>query len=263
MALRSRVFLHGFTVVSNREVARDVVRMELRSPELAATIRPGQFINIEVPGDARHLLRIPLSFASASAETGTVELIYAVVGEGTRRLSHMGQGQTSTALGPGGNGWACPEAGRTLLVAGGAGAPPIIAAAGMLAERGLRFDVILGARSADRLWGQREARCYGAGQLSVTTDDGSYGLRGTTTDAMARLLKGRGYDLVMSCGPAPMMAGVARLAAERNIPCQVSVERLMACGFGVCSCCNVALATGGNRSCCMDGPVFDADEVAW
>ena len=97
MALRSRVFLHGFTVVSNREVARDVVRMELRSPELAATIRPGQFINIEVPGDARHLLRIPLSFASASAEAGTVELIYAIVGEGTRRLSHMGQGQTSTA----------------------------------------------------------------------------------------------------------------------------------------------------------------------
>ena len=59
------------------------------------------------------------------------------------------------------------------------------------------------------------------------------------------------------------MAGVARLAAERNIPCQVSVERLMACGFGACSCCNVALATGGNRSCCMDGPVFDADEVSW
>lgn len=175
----------------------------------------------------------------------------------------MGQGQTSTALGPGGNGWACPDAGRTLLVAGGAGAPPIIAAAGMLAERGLRFDVILGARSADRLWGQREARCYGAGQVSVTTDDGSYGLRGTATDVMARLLEGRGYDLVMSCGPSPMMAGVARLAAERNIPCQVSVERLMACGFGACSCCNVALATGGNRSCCMDGPVFDADEVAW
>lgn len=148
-------------------------------------------------------------------------------------------------------------------MAGGVGAPPVIAAARMLAQAGLPFDVVLGAQSADRLWGPDQARALGAGEVLVTTDDGSAGIRGFTTAGMEELVGRHGYDLVMTCGPTPMMAGVARLAADMGMACQASLEKLMGCGFGACNCCNVAMVQGGYKSCCTDGPVFDASEVAW
>ena len=97
----------------------------------------------------------------------------------------------------------------------------------------------------------------------MTTDDGTRGLRGFTTDGMVELMSRNGYSCVLTCGPEPMMAGVARLCHERGIACQVSMERMMTCGFGACSTCNVAMRRGGYASTCMDGPVFDAEEVAW
>lgn len=261
----SGVGLHEFEVVSNEEVATSTWRLVLRAPALAGSIRPGQFMNLEVPGDPSHPLRIPLSFASADAVAGTVDLVYAVVGEGTERLSHMAPGQHSTAVGPSGHGWRLPEPVpvRVLLVAGGVGAPPIVAAAGMLAGAGVPFDAVLGAQTASRLWGEERLSSLGAGTVLVTTDDGSRGIKGFTTDAMSRLLGERDYGLVMSCGPQPMMAGVARLARSAGIACQVSTERMMGCGFGACNSCNVTMAAGGYRSCCSDGPVFDAEELAW
>ena len=263
MIPRSGVYLHDFTVVVNEPVARDIYMLVMRSPELARSLKPGQFMNVEVPGDRRHLFRIPLSFAHADGESGTVELVYAVVGEGTARLASMASGDTSTVLGPGGNGWTCPKGGRTLLVAGGVGAPPIVAAAQMGGEAGLPFDVVLGAQTKDKLWGESEARALGADEVLVTTDDGTYGIKGFTTNAMEELVSRHDYDTVMTCGPTPMMAGIARLAQEHGIACQASLEKLMGCGFGVCNCCNVAMVGGGYKSCCTDGPVFDASEVAW
>ncbi len=255
------VGLHGFEVVSNDEVAEGVFRLVLRSPEVARSIVPGQFMNLRVPGDASHILRIPLSFSHADAQAGTVEVVYAVVGEGTGRLSLMRAGKRSDLIGPAGTGWRGGASGRALLVAGGVGAPPLVAAAGMLAKEGTAFDAILGAQSASRLWGRERLLELGAGTVTTTTDDGTAGLRGLTTDAMAQLLAARTYAQVYTCGPAPMMAGVARLAAVHDIACQVSCEQLMGCGFGVCACCNVRAAHGGYKSCCTDGPVFDAREV--
>ena len=97
----------------------------------------------------------------------------------------------------------------------------------------------------------------------VTTDDGSAGRRGFTTDALAELLANSDYDVVYTCGPEVMMAGVARLCHEAGVACRVSMERMMCCGFGACGTCNVAMVDGTYKSCCKDGPVFDAEEVAW
>ena len=97
----------------------------------------------------------------------------------------------------------------------------------------------------------------------VTTDDGTAGRAGFTTQAMEELLAANDYAQVYTCGPNVMMAGVARLAERAGIACQASLERMMGCGFGACSCCNVALRAGGYALCCQDGPVFDAEEVAW
>lgn len=264
--------LTPFEVVSNDQVASDIWRMVCRT-SVARTIAPGQFVNIHVPGDGSHILRIPLSFAHADAQNETLELVYAVVGEGTRRLAYMRPQESSTLVGPCGHGWTLPQAqGRALLVAGGVGLPPIVACARMLAEQGVGFDAIVGAQTAEKHVENllntlrtipKAEGCDCARHVLVTTDDGTLGIRGFTTSAMENILAENAYSCVYTCGPNIMMAGVARLAQLRNIDCQVSMERMMGCGFGACSCCNVKLVKGGYALCCTDGPVFDALEVAW
>ncbi|MBO7675257.1 MAG: dihydroorotate dehydrogenase electron transfer subunit [Atopobiaceae bacterium] len=263
---------YDFEVMTNEQVAQDVWCMRCHT-DLAALLSPGQFVNIQVPGNAAHVLRIPLSFSRTDAKARTLELVFAVVGEGTRRLSAMQAGQTSTMVGPCGKGWQLPtRKGRALLVAGGVGLPPIVACARMLTQAGVGFDAIVGAQTSDKhvdyLLDELRALapcegCDCARKVLVTTDDGSRGIRGFTTAAMRNMLAEHAYGTVYTCGPQPMMAGVAKLAASAGSDCQASLERMMGCGFGACSCCNVALASGGYALCCTDGPVFDAKEVAW
>lgn len=282
--VRDGVTLHPFTVVSNEVAAEGVFRLRVECA-VARDIRPGQFVNVEVPGDRAHLLRVPLSFSRALAEEGRLELLYAVVGEGTRRLAEMAPGSTSTLVGPCGRGWRLPTApGRALLVAGGIGLPPVLAAARMLAEAKIGFDVVVGARTKSMLVfpDSDEVLHYGGVMLPengweggydadrtliITTDDGSSdeaSARGRyATEGMEDLLRTRDYAQVYACGPMVMMSGVARIASERGMACQVSLERMMGCGFGACGCCNVALVSGGYALCCQDGPVFDAGEVVW
>lgn len=257
--------VHEVTLVSNEPAGDGLMRAVLSAPSVAHRLHPGQFLNVAVPGDRSELLRIPLSFASADGAAGTVELVYAVVGEGTRRLSHMAAGDKTTVVAPCGRPWPAPPegAGRVCVVSGGVGVAPVVACAGMLAEAEVPFDAVVGAQTAGRLWGVDRIRGLGAGEVVVTTDDGSAGRRGFTTDALAELLASRHYDLVYTCGPEPMMAGVARLCHEAQVPCRVSMERMMCCGFGACGTCNVAMRDGSYKSCCKDGPVFDAEEVAW
>lgn len=256
--------VHDFTVVTNERVADGLMRIVFSAPELAAALAPGQFVNVHVPGDASQILRIPLSFSHADAASGTVEIVYAVVGDGTRRLSEMAAGEASTAVGPCGSPWPAVEgAGRACVVAGGVGITPIVACARMLAASGVAFDAVVGAQTSGRLWGADALEGLGAGTVAVTTDDGTAGRRGFTTDALADLLAAGDYDVVYACGPEVMMAGVARLCREAGVACRVSMERMMCCGFGACGTCNVAMADGTYKSCCKDGPVFDAEEVAW
>lgn len=264
--------VHEFRVIENMSVADGIWRMRCATP-VSALLRPGQFVNVHVPNDASHILRVPLSFSRADKKNNVLELVYAVVGEGTRRLSEMREGDTSTMVGPCGNGWSLPKAeGRALLVAGGVGLPPILACARMLADEGIGFDVIVGAQTSARhvepildelrSLPMREG-CDCTRTVVLTTDDGTRGMRGFATTAMQDMLAERSYGSCYSCGPNVMMGGVANLARSRNIACQVSLERMMGCGFGACSCCNVELVGGGYALCCSDGPVFDASEVVW
>ena len=112
MPTPSTARMHDFEVVSNQEIADGIFSLVISAPKLASALKPGQFVNIAVPGDASSLLRVPLSFYRSDAEAGTVELWYAVVGDDTRRLSQMGPGSKSNLLGPGGRGWLVPEIGR-------------------------------------------------------------------------------------------------------------------------------------------------------
>lgn len=264
---QGKVSQHAFDVLRNEPAAEGIWRLVISS-SVAATIMPGQFMNLAVPGDGSHILRIPLSFKCANADDSTVELLYAVVGEGTKRLSLMREGDSSVLTGPCGRGWWLPKnEGRALLVAGGIGLPPILAAAGMLAGEGVPYDMVVGVRTASLLLHDdldAMASAMGEdGQLVICTDDGSFGQHGFTTDATQDLLDKQSYGQLYTCGAALMMAGVAKIAAEHQLACQASLERMMGCGFGACSCCNVELASGGYALCCQDGPVFDATEVVW
>lgn len=264
MQATSRVQENAFTVVSNDRVAEGVWRMVAESPHLAGELAPGQFVNVAVPGNKAHLLRVPLSFAGVDAAAGTIEFVYAAVGDATRRMARMVPGDESAMTGPCGRGWKEPLwEGRVLLVAGGIGVTPVVAAARWLAGRDVPFDAVVGAQTAARLWGTEELAAAGAGQVVVTTDDGTAGTRGFTTVEVERLLGESDYAEVMTCGPNVMMAGVSRLAEDDGLDCQVSLERMMGCGFGACNTCNVALRRGGYASCCLDGPVFYGREVAW
>lgn len=260
MPTPSSARMHDFEVVRNEPIADGIWSITLRAPKLASAIKPGQFVNIAVPGPAPTLLRVPLSYAAADAEAGTVELWYAVVGDGTRRLSQMQPGDTSNLLGPGGRGWAVPAgAKRALLVAGGIGVPPVLCAARACVEAGCAVDVVVGAATAGKLVGLDDLAELGA-NVTVMTDDGSAGEKGFTTAAAERLLAENAYDYVASCGPAVMMEGVAKLAAAAGVFCEVSLERMMSCGFGACNTCNVE-TVDGMKGACMCGPVFDASKV--
>ncbi len=260
--------VHSVSVISNEEIAQDTWRIVLRAPDLAREIQAGQFINLGVPGDRRHLLRLPFAPSRTCTDEGTLDLIYSVVGEGTQRLTALKTCDTSTCIGPLGNGWKLSEVvGRPLLAAGGAGLAPIIfAAEAICSTYHIPCDAVIAAKSASYLPSSELGRLEQVlisvdGSLIVTTDDGSRGMAGFASVGVEQLLNEHSYTNILCCGPQPMMTAIAALAAIHEIECQVSLERMMGCGFGACNCCSVDLADGRRVACCTEGPVFHAREV--
>ena len=207
------------------------------------------------------LLRRPISLCEIRPEAGEISLIYRVVGRGTRALSAVPPGAVVDLLGPLGRSFPDPRAGqgRLVLIGGGLGIPPMAAAARWAMQSGRDAVAILGARTARYLAGAREVAETGIPVITVT-DDGSAGEQGLVTDALDRLLIERVGE-VWACGPEPMLVAVKERCAAAGIPCFVSVERHMACGFGACLGCTVPRAGGGYLKTCQDGPVFPAEEV--
>lgn len=251
--------IHDFEVVVNEQVADGVMRLVIKAPALASAIKPGQFMSFEVPGDARELVRIPVSFSAASADEGTIETYFAVVGAGTQRMAAWKPGFTATVLGPGGNGWFVPDGtSKALVVAGGIGITPIIAASTMLEDAGIEHDAVVGSQTVNKLL--EADTLIGCGEVHITTDDGTAGTPGFVTAEVEPMLATGAYDLVLCCGPAPCMASVAKVAVAANVKCLVSLERMMTCGFGACNTCNVE-TKDGMQGACTKGPVFEADKV--
>ena len=258
--------MHDVTVVSNEPIADGVYALVINAPKLAQTIKPGQFVNIAVPGNAMSLLRIPLSYASADAEAGTVEIWYAVVGDGTERLSQMKSGAKTDLLGPGGNGWTIPEGcRRALLVAGGIGVPPVLCLARELAVRSIPYTVSIGAASKGCLVGEDEFEAAGAPVISVATDDGSYGRHGNVCVPLNEMFaEGEKFDEVITIGPLIMMKFVVKATQPTGIPCTVSMNPIMVDGTGMCGGCRLTLHRDGEsitKFACVDGPDFNGYEV--
>ena len=245
--------------------------MSIVAPGMAEQTKPGHFVALQVGGPESSML-LRRSFAVYDVKErgvygGTVDIVFAVHGKGTAWLATRRPGDKLDIVGPLGKPFRLPTTrANATLVAGGYGAAPLLPLAAALRERGCRVDFVLGAASADRLFGQLEAKRVGS-SLAVTTDDGSAGERGRVSDVLPAVLERTACDVVYACGPMAMLEAVSRIAGERGLPCQVAVEESMACGIGVCMTCVLPVVGDDGLSrmvrSCVEGPVFLGDRIRW
>ena len=264
-------------------------QIDLIAPEIAREALPGQFVNVQVTKHTAPLLRRPLGVAAVNPEEGTISLMYRIIGEATRMLAEVCNGDSLNLLGPLGHGFDL-SAKRPLLIGGGLGLAPLFylaeafkrkakgekapeALQRALAEAGAEAPadgannalpqeaaVLMGGRCAEDLFWQEIYRDV-CPQQYLTTDNGSLGVRGTVLAKLPDLLASGRYDCAYVCGPVPMMKAVASACEAVGLKCQVSLERYMACGLGACLSCSCG-GVGKRLKVCSDGPVFWAQEVA-
>ena len=247
-----------FKLIEKRDFGRSVL-LRLRADKLLPAIVPGQFVQVRVDGSPSTYLRRPISIHDVDFQQNEISLLVQQVGEGTRHLAATKPGDAVNMVLPLGNGFSLPEGGeQCLLVGGGIGIAPLYYFAKVLNDKGVRPALLLGGKSkADLL---RLEDYQQLGETFVTTEDGSLGEKGFVT--MHSVWKRHGFDKLYVCGPKPMMKAVAKLAAEQEVWCEVSLENLMACGLGACLCC-VEDTVDGHVCVCKEGPVFNTRRLKW
>ena len=236
------------TITENVPVTRSVYRMTLRGESLEVQ-RPGGFVNIRLEG---LFLRRPISVFDS--EEGRLTILYKVVGRGTERMAGLPAGEKLDVLTGLGNGYDLSKAGDApLLLGGGVGVPPLYLLAKMLRAEGKNVTAVLGFNTAEEVFGREDFEALGCA-VTVTTADGSLGVKGFVTDALPE-----SYSYFYTCGPEPMLRAVYRATKTSG---QFSFEERMGCGFGACMGCSCRTITG-NKRICREGPVLEKEEIIW
>ena len=237
-----------FTILENKPLTKDVYRMVLEGDTSAITAS-GQFVNIQLAGK---FLRRPISVCDWNETTLTI--VYKVVGHGTQQMSAMESGEKLDILTGLGNGYDLTLAGdHPVLIGGGVGVPPMYGAAKCLAKMGIKASVILGFNTKEEIFYEEEFKALCC-DVTVTTVDGSYGVKGFVTNALPE-----NYTYFYTCGPEPMLKAVYRATTTSG---QMSFEERMGCGFGACMGCSCKTITGYKRIC-KEGPVMKKEEILW
>lgn len=218
---------------------------------------PGQFVEIKVEGSPNTYLRRPISIHYVDRENNELWLLVATIGDGTKAMAALMPGEKMNVVLPLGNGFTI-AVGKTLLVGGGVGVAPLLYAGKAIKELGGEPVFLLGARTCKDLLELEKFR--EVGRVFLTTEDGSEGERGFVTNHS--IWHQESFDRIEVCGPKPMMVAVSRLARELSVPCEVSLENMMACGLGACLCC-VEDTVDGHVCVCTEGPVFDIEKLKW
>lgn len=244
-------------ILVNEAINANVKRMVIEAPQIAKLAQPGQFVHVKKT-DSVNFLRRPFSIADADNENGTITLIYRIVGKGTAEYAKMSVGEEFSILGPIGNGFEL-KSGRPLLIGGGVGIAPLIYLSRKLENE--KPILLIGGKNKDEVFWEKYLQEF-ADKIYITTDDGSVGFKGFTIQLLPQILAENKIEHIYTCGPNIMMEGVAKLAHEKNIDCQVSLEKRMACGIGVCLGCTFeGKLTQKRRKVCTEGPVFPSKEV--
>ena len=237
-----------FTILENTPLTRDVYRMILEGDTSAITA-PGQFVNIQLAGK---FLRRPISVCDWNETTLTI--IYKVVGHGTEAMCVMVPGEKLDILTGLGNGYDLSLCGdNPVLLGGGVGVPPMYGLAKALVREGIVPTVVLGFNTESEIFYENEFKALGCA-VTVTTVDGSYGVKGFVTDALPE-----NYSHFCTCGPEPMLKAVYKATVTSG---QMSFEERMGCGFGACMGCSCKTLTGYKRIC-KEGPVMKKEEILW
>ena len=223
-------------------------------------VKPGQFVNVEIPGVKDVFLRRPISICDVSDGGRKWTLMIRNAGKGTNRLLQLETGATLNIVGPLGNGFPMENvSGRKhLLIGGGVGVAPLLYYGKRLVAEGAEVVFLLGARSVAHLY--MPGAFNEVAPTCIATEDGSAGIKGFVTDNV--VMNSDSFDSWSVCGPAPMMKAVAAMAKKRGVDCNVSLENMMACGLGACLCC-VEKTVRGNVCVCTNGPVFNLNELTW
>jgi dihydroorotate dehydrogenase electron transfer subunit len=238
--------------------------------DMAVHCRPGNFVAISVGGSHSSLI-LRRAFAIYRAIDkgpmgGSIELVIAPHGEGSKWLCSRIVGDFIDLIGPLGTAFGIPTTNaNTMLIGGGYGSAPLFALAELLKNRGCRVDMVLGASTANKIYAPLEGK-RSVSSLTLTTDDGSTGIHGQISEAIPRLIREFGTEVIYSCGPMGMLGAVAKIADEFDLVHQCAVEEAMACGVGVCMTCVVPIKHEDGIKMvrtCIDGPVMDGAEIIW
>ena len=254
-----------YKILEAKELAANIYLMVVEAGRVAKSCQPGQFIIVRMDEDGE---RIPLTICDYDRQKGTITIVFQVVGAATRMMAELKAGDAfHDFVGPLG----CPsefvneeldslKAKSMLFVAGGVGTAPVYPQVKWLHEHGVQADVIVGAKTKDLLILEKEMESV-AGNLYVTTDDGSYGRSGMVTQTIKDLVEeGKHYDVCIAIGPMIMMKFVCKMTEELHIPTIVSLNPIMVDGTGMCGACRVTVG-GEVKFACVDGPEFDGHKV--
>jgi dihydroorotate dehydrogenase electron transfer subunit len=257
-------------IISNKKVGQ-YQQIIINVGDLAALCKPGNFVAINVGGSSSSMIlrrAFAISRVSTSATFGgTMELIVAPHGQGSKWLCAQGEGVVLDIVAPLGTAFGIPtEAVPVLLVGGGYGSAPLFGLAEVLNARGCRVDMLLGASTGTKIYAPMEGK-RAVNSMRIYTEDGSMGQPGRITDPIAELIKDLDIAVVYSCGPMPMLSAITTITNSLSVVHQCAVEEAMACGIGVCMTCVLPVANDDGsvsmlRSC-IDGPVMDGSKVQW
>lgn len=254
-------------------LTKDIVRLTLRAPEVAALAEPGQFVMVKVSDGMSPLLRRPFSIHQSGADEW-LQILFKIVGKGTDCLAARELGGQVDIIGPLGHGFGLPKNSEQniCLVGGGMGVAPLFFLAKQILAKhpGVNLRVYAGAANGNELRFLQDDFAGLGIELVIATDDGSLGYAGYITDLVNRELDRSRRWQVYCCGPHPMMAKIAEYCRVENWPCQVSMETMMACGISACLGCTIRTSSAKGLESnmpylhvCKDGPVFESGDVAW
>lgn len=258
------------TIVSNKRVG-SYHQIILNVGDLVRHCRPGNFVAIAVGGEgSRMILRRAFAIsrtADGSQYGGTMELIVAPHGGGSRWLCNQSEGTEIDIVAPLGTAFGIPkEPINALLIGGGYGSAPLFGLADVLKGRGCKVDMLLGASVGSKIYAPMEGK-RSVNSVKIFTEDGSMGEKGRVTERLLEIVKERAIDVIYSCGPMSMLRAITELVAETEVIHQCAVEEAMACGIGICMTCVLPVRVSDGsiamlRSC-IDGPVMDGSAVQW
>lgn len=254
-----------YKIVKAKELAANIYMMVVKAERVAKSCEPGQFVIVRMKEDSE---RIPLTICDYDRDNGTITIVVQAVGAGTQMMAGLKEGDSfHDFVGPLG----CPSEfvdenpeeiknKKILFVAGGLGTAPVYPQVKWLHQQGIDADVIIGAKTKDLVIYEEEMKAV-AGNLYVTTDDGSYGRSGMVTKVIQDLIdEGKQYDVCVAIGPMIMMKFVCKLTEQLNIPTIVSMNPIMVDGTGMCGACRLTV-DGEVKFACVDGPEFDGHKV--